>query len=140
MKKILTIFAVALIALSTSFAQSSAADPTAVGTEAYVDTSTIVRVVEDKYADFHPSATKVELSLEYTPLTGEVKVYYTCMGASYDQGEAMNTVDAILEDFSIENHFTRRPVFVKKDSTRYVKSGRDLTTATYRRWVRYENR
>lgn len=139
MKKILTLIAAAILTVSSVFAQS-AADPTAVGADPYVDTSTIVRVIEDKYADFHPTASKVELSLEYTPLTGEVKVFYTCMGASYDQGEAMNTVDAILEDFSIENHFTRRPVFVKKDSTRYVKSGRDLTTATYRRWVRYDNR
>ena len=135
MKKILALCAATLLAMGAVVAQD------AVTTDnAYVDTSTQIRKVEDKYAEFHPKAKNVELEIQYTPLTGETIVYYTCMVASYDQGEAMNTVDALLEDFAHENKFTKKPVFVKKDRTRYFKDGRDLKMATFRRYVRYDNK
>lgn len=137
MKKIVTLCAAVLLAMGLAFAQSA---DSVTSSSTYVDTSTQVRKIEDKYAEFHPTARNVELEMEYTPLTGEVIVYYTCLVASYDQGEAMNTVDAVLEDFGIENKFTRRPTFVKKDRTRYFKDGRDLKMATFRRWVRYNDK
>ncbi|HAK68148.1 MAG TPA: hypothetical protein DEO40_02405 [Treponema sp.] len=139
MKKILSFLAAALLSVGIAAAQVSASDPKEAANP-QVDTSTQVRQIEDKYESFHPSASKVEIELEYTPLTGEVIVYYTCMGASYDQGEAMNTIDAVLEDFAIENQFTKKPTIVKKDRTRWYKDGRDIRMVNYRRWARYDVR
>lgn len=136
MKKLVVLCAMALFAVGAIFAQTSvkeAANPP-------VDISTMVRQIQDEYAVFHPTAANVELDLEYTPLTGEVIVNYTCMAASFDQGEAMNTIDAILEDFGDENQFTRKPSFVRKDRTRYYKDERGLRMASYRRCVRYDVR
>lgn len=136
MKKLITLCTIALLAVGAIFAQTStqeAANPS-------VDISTTVRQIDDNYAGFHPTATNVDLDLEYTPLTGEVIINYTCMAASFDQGEAMNTIDAILEDFSIENQFTKKPSFVRKDRIRYYKDERGLRMASYRRCVRYDLR
>ena len=134
MKKLITLFSIALIAVGAIFAQSAAQDDTTKKT----DISTVVRKIEDEYTEFHPTATNVDLDLEYTPLTGEVIIYYTCMGASFDQGEAMNTIDAILEDFAKENQFTKKPYFLRKDRTRWYKDERGLRMANYRRWVRFD--
>lgn len=134
MKKLIAFCTIALIAVGAVFAQTSQES------DQKVDISTVVRQLEDSYADFHPTASRVELDLEYTPLTGEVIINYTCMAASFDQGEAMNTIDAILEDFSNENQFTRKPSFVRKDRTRYYKDERGLRMASYRRCVRYDLR
>ena len=134
MKKLIALCTIALIAVGAVFAQASQES------DQKVDISTVVRQLEDSYADFHPTASRVELDLEYTPLTGEVIINYTCMAASFDQGEAMNTIDAILEDFSNENQFTRKPSFVRKDRTRYYKDERGLRMASYRRCVRYDLR
>ena len=136
MKKIFVLLTVALFAVGAAFAQTSTED----AANPPVDISTQVRQIEDVYADFHPTAKSVSIDLEYTPLTGEVIINYTCMAASFDQGEAMNTIDAILEEFGIENQFTRKPTFVRKDRIRYYKDGRDLRMATYRRCVRYDVR
>lgn len=136
MKKIFALCTVALLAVGVVFAQTSMED----AANPKVDISTQVRQLDDNYADFHPTAKSVSLDLEYTPLTGEVIINYTCMAASFDQGEAMNTIDAILEEFGIENQFTRKPTFVRKDRIRYYKDGRDLRMATYRRCVRYDVR
>ncbi|MBP5444357.1 MAG: hypothetical protein IKI90_05315 [Treponema sp.] len=139
MKKILSLCACALLAVSLATAQST---PTSVEEDKNpkVDISTQVRQIEDKYAEFHPTASIVTLELEYTPLTGEVIVNYTCLAASYDQGEAMNTIDAILEEFAQENQFLKKPVYVRKDRQRYFKDARNIRMASCRRWVRFDNR
>ncbi len=135
MKKLFVLCAISLLAFGAAFAQDAAADVEVV--ENYSDTSTRYIQIEDKYAEFHPTAKSVTLSLEYTPLTGEVVVYYRCMAASYDQGEAMNTIDAVLEDFRLQNKFTRKPVLVKKkDKVTYPKEGL-IKMACHRRWVRF---
>jgi hypothetical protein len=134
MKKLIALCTIALIAVGAVFAQTSQES------DQKVDISTVVRQLEDSYADFHPTASRVELDLEYTPLTGEVIINYTCMAASFDQGEAMNTIDAILEDFAKENQFTRKPSFVRKDRTRYYKDERGLRMASFRRCVRFDRR
>ena len=136
MKKLVALCTIALIAIGTVFAQTSTQDAAA----PKVDISTVVRQIDDEYTEFHPTASNVDLSLEYTPLTGEVIIYYTCMAASFDTGEAMNTFDAILENFAKENQFTTKPVFVRKDRTRWYKDERGLRMVEFRRCVRFDRR
>ena len=136
MKKLVALCTIALVAVGAIFAQTSTQDAAA----PKVDISTMVRQIDDDYAEFHPTASNVDLDLEYTPLTGEVIINYTCMAASFDQGEAMNTFDAILEDFAKENQFTTKPSFVRKDRTRYYKDERGLRMSSFRRCVRFDRR
>lgn len=139
MKKIFTMCTIALLAFGAAFAQvSKSSNGGLEALDSYVDTSTQYLTIEDKYAEFHPHAKSVQLTLEYTPYEGTVRVFYTCSAPSYDQGEAMNTVDAVLEDFQSEQGFHTKPIFVKKDRTSYFKlKDSNLRMATYRRWVQY---
>ncbi len=141
MKKILALCAVALLAIGSVAAQSSenSSASTASVEEQYVDISTSFQQIEDKYAEFHPTAKHVSITLEYTPLTGEVVVYYSCIAASYDQGEAIDTIDAVLTDFAREHKFTTRAKQFKKDKTTYSKEGQ-IKMAKHRRWVRFDNK
>ena len=140
MKKIFALFtAVLLVMGSVAFAQEESASsiPSSDTTTNFEDRTTRVIKVEDKYGVYHPSAKNVTIELEYTPMTGEVLVYYTCMKGSFDRGEAMNTIDAVLEDFAVENKFRTKPVLQKKDKTRNYKDSRELSMTTYRRWAKF---
>ncbi len=86
--------------------------------------------IEDTYSEMHPRAKTVSLSIDYTPLTGEVRFYYKCMAASFDQGEAMNTAMAVFEKFALENQY-RHYSYQEKDRTKYSKDGRGVRMATY---------
>ncbi len=90
--------------------------------------------IEDKYADLHPKASTVKISLEYTPVTGEVRLYYTCMAASYEQGDAMNTAMAVYEDFAAQNGY-KHYTYLGKDKTKYFKDERGIRMATYSSYV-----
>ncbi|WP_443736788.1 hypothetical protein [Treponema sp.] len=135
MKKIFALFVAA--ALGTAiFAQTTTADPTieALNAQTAEERATQVIKIEDKYADLHPKTKSVNLELEYTPLTGEVRFYYTCMAASYDQGEAMNTAMAVYENFAKENKF-KHYSYKGKDKTKYFKDDRNVRMATYVSYV-----
>lgn len=46
-----------------------------------------------------------EILIEYEPLYNEVRIYYTCLMTSYERGEAMNVVLAVLQDFQSLNKY-----------------------------------
>ena len=52
--------------------------------------------IEDKYAS---------VKLEYNPMYDEVRIYYTTSSASFDRGQAMNTVLQCLNDFRKEHKY-----------------------------------
>ncbi len=145
MKKMFALFSAALLVIGGfAFAQDAEPEaqpnndvPRAGVSVDYSDRETQYITIEDKFSEFHPKARTVTLEMEYTPMTGEVIVYYTCMNASFDQGEAMNTIDAVLEEFALENKFRNKPLTIKKDRSKYFKDGRNIKMATYRRWVKF---
>ncbi len=129
MKKIVAIFATAFMLTCSIFAQTSGnADLESINSYSSIDTE--VLQIEDKFADLHPKAKSVNLTLEHTPLTGEVRFYYNCMASAYDQGEAMNTAMAVYEEFAEENKYKSK-VYVSKDRTSYYKDERGVRMATY---------
>jgi|SRR5574344_984269 hypothetical protein len=145
MKKIIVILAAMTFAMGCLFAQDAATTTTTTDNKelraeltnaATPDISTRVIEVEDKYADVHPKAMSVKLQMEYTPLTGDVNFYYTCMAASFDQGEAMNTAIEVLKEFQDENQYLRY-TYKSKDKVRYFKDGRDVKMAEYRAMVTF---
>ncbi len=123
MKKIMALLvALTLTSFGALFAQNLGGTTTG-GVEqsdSYADKSTQSITVEDKYADQHPTANTVKLTMEYTPLTGEVRFYYECLQASYDQGEAMNTAMGVFQDFAAE-HGYKHYYYKAKDKSKYYK-------------------
>ncbi|MBQ0051843.1 MAG: hypothetical protein KBT11_07255 [Treponema sp.] len=77
-----------------------------------------------------------KVMIEYTPLVDEVHIYYTCMAVSYDQGEAMNTVMACLNDFKTQNQYYAYK-YLRKDSVKYFKDDKNLRWATYSSYVKF---
>lgn len=136
MKKIMALLvALTLTSFGALFAQNLGGT-TSGGIEqsdSYADKTTHVITVEDKYADQHPTATSVTLTMEYTPVTGEVRFYYECLQASYDQGEAMNTAMGVFQDFAAE-HGYRHYYYKAKDKTKYFKD-----KETKQRMARYSS-
>ena len=123
MKKIMAmIAALALTTCGAVFAQNFGGVTTggAEQSDSYADRSTQTITVTDNYADLHPTANTVTITMEYTPLTNEVHFYYECLSASFDQGEAMNTAMGVFQDFAIE-HGYKHYYYKAKDKTKYFK-------------------
>lgn len=96
------------------------------------DTMTRTIVPEDQ----HVTNKTAKVELEYTPLTDEVRIYYTCMAVSYDQTEAMSSVLACLQDFQKQNQYYSYK-YLRKDSVKYFKDDKNLKWATYSSYVKF---
>lgn len=139
MKKIFALIMVTMVAMASNVFAQTAANSTLEGTNSYADRTTETIIVEDKYPELHPTAKNVTIKLEYTPLTGEVHLYYTCLAANYDQGEAMNTAMAVYQDFAAERKF-KHYYYKAKDKTKYRKdSETKLRMAEYSSYVYFTN-
>ena len=92
--------------------------------------------IEDKYEELHPSAKSVNIMLEYTPLTGEVRFIYVCSQAGFSQDEAMNTAITVFDEFAYQNKY-RIYSYVTKDKVSYNKDERGIKQATYTSEVRF---
>ncbi|MBQ7881494.1 MAG: hypothetical protein IJ312_02135 [Treponema sp.] len=84
-------------------------------------------------AEQHVTNKTAKVKIEYTPLTDEVRVYYTCHAVGYDQGEAMNTVLAVLKDFKEQNEYYSYK-YLRRDSVKYYK---DENTGF--KWAMYQS-
>ncbi len=135
MKKIIALFAAALVSAATLVCAQTAGDPTLQGTDSYADRTTQTITVEDKYPELHPTASNVKMWLEYTPLTGEVRFYYECLAANYEQGDAMNTAMGVFQDFAAE-HGYKHYYYKAKDKTKWFK---DDSTGVKLRMARYNS-
>ncbi len=134
MKKLIALLAAVVVSAAAVVCAQTAADATIENTNSYADRTTKTITIEDKYADLHPSASNVKITLEYTPLTGEVRLYYECLAASYDQGEAMNTAMGVFQDFALENGY-KHYYYRAKDKTRYYRTNNRVRMATYSSFV-----
>jgi len=87
--------------------------------------------------DQHVTNKTAKVYLEYTPLTGEVRLYYTCHAVAFDQGEAMNTALAVLKDFQ-EKYEYYHYKYMKRDSVKYYKDEKTgFKWAMYQSYVRF---
>jgi len=84
----------------------------------------------------HTTNKTASVKIEYTPYTDEAHVYYTCVAVTFDQGEAMNTVMAVLEDFKKENQYYNYR-YLRKDSVKYFKDDKNMKWATYHSYVQF---
>ncbi len=87
--------------------------------------------------DQHVTNKTAKVQLEYTPLTDEVRLYYTCHAVAFDQGEAMNTALAVLKDFQDQNQYFSYK-YMKRDSVKYYKDEKTgFKWAMYQSYVRF---
>lgn len=86
--------------------------------------------------DQHVVAKTASVKIDYTPLTDEVRIYYTCMSTYFEQGEAMNTVLACLEDFQKQNQYFKY-TYLKRDAVKYFKDDKNLKWAQYYCYLKF---
>ena len=71
--------------------------------------------------DQHVTNKTAKVELQYTPLTDEVRLFYTCHAVAFDQGEAMNTAIAVLDDFKEQHDEYYGYKYLNRDSVKYYK-------------------
>lgn len=93
---------------------------------------TVIVIPEDQ----HCTDRNASVTIEYSPMYDEVRVYYETLYVTYDRGEAMNTVLACLQDFEKNNqYFSYR--YLKDDKERFFKDDRGQRKAQYFSYVKF---
>lgn len=138
MKKIITIFS-ALMCFSVAllFAQNNTETKQAFDLLKSEEDSLTRDIVPERQHTLKADGTEnktAKVRLEYTPITGEVRLYYTCLAVTFDAGDAMNTALAVYEDFATDNQY-KHYKYMQKDKTRYYKDENGLRMAEYRSYV-----
>ena len=89
--------------------------------------------------DQHVTNKTARVELQYTPLTDEVRLFYTCHAVAFDQGEAMNTALAVLKDFQDQHDEYYGYKYMKRDSVKcYNDEKTGFKWATYQSYVRFQ--
>ncbi|MBQ1627806.1 MAG: hypothetical protein II098_01440 [Treponema sp.] len=132
MKKLVAVIFSLFVALGGAFAQSQvSALPE---DEIKVDLSVKEYTPENQHLDKDDRTGKVRI--KYVPMVDEVRIYYTTMYETYDNGKAMNTVLGCLEDFLKENKYYHYK-YMEKDRERYFKDSRGIRWAEYSSHVKF---
>lgn len=88
------------------------------------------------------------ITIEYSPLYNEVRLYYTCLMTQYERGQAMNDVLAVLQDFLVLNKYTNAEgkeftkeryyhySYLTPDKEKYFREGR-FKKAQYISYVKF---
>ena len=109
-------------------------------TETYTYTTEQVKEICNKNTN-NPQANEgfdetCSIKIEYQPVFDVVRIYYECMYITYDQGEAMNTILACLEDFQKDHKYFRYR-YIKEDRERFFKDDRGKRKAQYISTVKF---
>lgn len=88
------------------------------------------------------------ITIEYSPVYGEVRLYYTCLMSQFDRGVAMNTVLEVFQDFLVLSKFTNADgkefakeryyhyTYLTPDKEKYFRDGK-LRKAQYYSYVKF---
>ncbi len=104
MKKLLfVLFGLSIFAFSAFAITGEAINNDVDTAELYeAEKTTTISIVPEKQ---HTTDKYADVRLEYAPMYDEVRVYYRTANPNFDQGEAMNTVLAVLQDFQKEHKY-----------------------------------
>lgn len=129
MKKGLLVLFSLFFVLGASFAQ----DMSGIIDDANkVDLSTKIITPKDQ----HTTDKTASIKIEYIPMVDEVRIYYTSMYVTYDAGEAMNSIQACLKDFTKEYQYYSYK-YLERDRERYFKNERGFNMAQYVSHVKF---
>ena len=101
MKKIITLLTCLTVLCGFAMAEPVSDDPFEREKFEAEKTSTYVIIPEEQ----HCTDKNAFVRIEYSPIYDEVRIYYETLYVTYDRGEAMNTVMAVLQDFQKENKY-----------------------------------
>ena len=84
----------------------------------------------------HTTDKTASIKIEYIPMVDEVRIYYTSMYVTYDAGEAMNSIQGCLKDFTKEYQYYSYK-YLERDRERYFKNERGFNMAQYVSHVKF---
>ncbi len=135
MKKLLSVFAVLAILTGVVFAApigDNPDDPFERDKFEAEKTTTKIIIPENQ----HCTDKNASVKIEYSPIYDEVRIYYETLYVTYDKGEAMNTVLAVLQDFQKENkYYSYR--YLKKDVEKPFKDDRGQRRCVYSSYLKF---
>ena len=80
--------------------------------------------------DQHCTDKNASVKIEYQPMHDELRIYYETLFVTFDEGEAMNTVMAVLQDFiKKEKYYNYR--YLEKDKIKSFKDERKQRKTIY---------
>lgn len=83
----------------------------------------------------HTVDKNANVRIEYNPLYDEVRIYYETLYVTFDKGEAMNTVMAVMEDFMLDHQYFHYR-YMKKDRERHFKDDRGIRKTEYSSYLK----
>ena len=129
MKKILTLLTVFAVLMGAVFAETigdNPEDPFERERFEREKLTTQIIVPEDQ----HCTDKNASVKIEYQPMHDELRIYYETLFVTYDDGEAMNTVMAVLQDFiKKEKYYNYR--YMEKDKKKSFKDERNQRKTVY---------
>lgn len=85
----------------------------------------------------HCTDKNASVRIEYMPIYDEVRIYYETLYVTYDEGEAMNTVLACLQDFQKEYKYSYYK-YLKPQSQKIVKDERGQRKAIWSAHIKFD--
>ena len=135
MKKIVTLFTVLTLFSAAIFAETigdNPDDPFERDRFEQEKVTTVTIVPEDQ----HCTDKNASVKIEYSPIYDEVRIYYETLYVTYDEGEAMNTVMAVLQDFQKEKKYYSYK-YLKDSKEKYYKDERGQRKAEYSAYLKF---
>ena len=84
----------------------------------------------------HCTDKNASVKIEYMPIYDEVRIYYETLYVTYAKDEAMNTVLAVLQDFTKEHKYYHYN-YLKDDREKYFKDDKGQRKAQYSSYVKF---
>ncbi|MCR4743066.1 MAG: hypothetical protein K5866_09385 [Treponema sp.] len=132
MKKSLIL--VLCLALTTSFIFAQADEEDPFGIEKFeAEKTKTYRIVPEEQ---HCVDINAKVYIEYNPTYDEARIYYETLYVTYAKDEAMNTVMAVLQDFTKEHQYYHYK-YLKDDREKYFKDDRGQRKAQYSSYVKF---
>lgn len=136
MKKIIAVVAALFCVTGAMFADET--EDYLKQQELIENNKTVTITPKDQHLDGVKTA---KVTIDYTPSTHEVHIYYDVLAVEYDQGKAMNTILECLRDFKSEYDWQYESYrYLRKDSVKYYNDDRKLKWARYHSWVEFKPR
>ena len=141
MKKILALFAVFAVLMGSVFAETIGDNPDdPFERERFEKEKLTTQTITIDLASVGLKDSEIDknasVKIEYQPMHDEARIYYETLYVTYDLGEAMNTVMAVLLDFQKEHkYYSYR--YLKDDKEKYFKDERGQRKAQYSSYVKF---
>lgn len=135
MKKFLVMIACLFAVSAGLFAQGLTSGESIFDDEEFEELKTKTQVIVPE--NQHITDKNASVKIEYSPVYDEIHIYYETLYVTYEQGEAMNTVIACVEDFMKEyNYFHYR--YLQKSKSRFFRDERGQKKAEYRCYIKFD--